>query len=148
MIKKTICLSGFLFLAINVFSLDAGFIAGSINQPSSFCYGLSAGFGSIVPMVKLEFEGYRIKETGWNNLSAAVKFQPKFGRFSPYAFLGAGGEFEKFNFRFSEYSFYTMVGGGFHIFFSSMFSLRFDLRFLNFPDADATRVSGGIFIHL
>ena len=148
MIKKAICSIGFLFLVVNAFALDAGLIAGSINQPSSFFYGLSAGSGTIVPMLKFEFEGYKIKESGLNSLSAAVKFRPKFGSFAPYAFLGAGSEFEKLNFRFSEYRFYTMAGGGFHIFFTSMFSLRFDLRFLHFSDLNKTRVSGGFFLHL
>jgi hypothetical protein len=148
MIKKTFLLTGCLLLALNASALDAGLIAGSISQPSSFCYGLSAGMGLIVPMLKMEFESYRIKELGLNSLSAAVKFRPKFGSFAPYALLGAGSEFKKLNFRFSEYDFYTMIGGGFHIFFSSMFSLRFDLRFLHFSDVDRTRVSGGVFIHL
>ena len=143
------CLIGFLFLAVNIFALEAGLIAGSINQPpASFFYGLSAGSGAIVPMLKFEFEGYRIKEPGWNSLSAAVKFRPKFGSFAPYAVLGAGGEFEKLDFHFSEYRFYTMAGGGFHIFFSSLFSLRFDLRFLHFSDVNKTRISGGLFFHL
>jgi hypothetical protein len=148
MIKKTLILAGCFFLALNAFALDAGLIAGSVSQPSSFFYGLSAGSGTIVPMLKFEFEGWRIQESGLNSLSAAVKFRPKFGKLAPYAFLGAGGEFEKLNFRFSEYRFYSMVGGGFHIFFTSMFSLRFDLRFLHFSDINRTRVSGGIFIHL
>jgi hypothetical protein len=148
MIKKTILLIGCLLLALNASALDAGLIAGSINQPSSFCYGLSAGMGLIVPMLKFEFEGYRIKELGLNSLSAAIKFRPKFGSFAPYAFLGVGSEFEKLNFHFSEYNFYSMIGGGFHLFLSSMFSLRFDLRFLHFSDIDRTRVSGGVFFHL
>jgi hypothetical protein len=148
MIKKTILLAGCLLLASSAQALDAGFIAGSVSQPTSFFYGLSAGSGTIVPMVKFEFEGYRIKDAGLNSLSAAVKFRPKFGSFSPYVFLGAGSEFAKLDFHFSDYSFYTMVGGGFHIFFSSMFSLRADLRFLHFSDLDRTRFSGGFFIHL
>jgi hypothetical protein len=148
MIKKTIILTGCLLLALNASAFDAGLIAGSINQPASFFYGLSAGSGTIVPMVKFEFEGYKIREAGLNSLSAAVKFRPKFGRFAPYAMLGAGGEFAKLNFYFSEYNFYTMVGGGFHIFFTSMFSLRFDVRLLHFSDIDRTRISGGVFIHI
>jgi hypothetical protein len=148
MIKKAILLIGCLLMALNASALDAGFIAGSISGPSSFFYGLSAGSGTIVPMLKLEFEGYRIKDSGLNSLSAAVKFRPKFGIFSPYAVLGVGSEFAKLDFHFSEYRFYTMAGGGFHVFFSSMFSLRFDLRFLHFSDVDRTRVSGGFFIHL
>ena len=95
MSKKTILILGLLLLAANAFALDAGLIAGSISQPSGFFYGLSAGSGTIVPMLKFEFEGYRIKELGDNSLSAAVKFRPKFGRFAPYAFLGAGGEFAR-----------------------------------------------------
>jgi hypothetical protein len=149
MIKKTILLSVCLLLGTGLSAFDAGLIAGSIShQPSSFFYGLSAGSGTIVPMLKLEFEGYRIKDTGWNSLSAAVKFRPKFGNIAPYAFLGAGSEFAKLNFRFSEYRFYTMIGGGFHVFFASICSLRFDLRFLHFSDLNLTRISGGFFIHL
>lgn len=137
-----------MLLSLPALAFDAGVIAGSISQPASFFYGLSAGSGTIVPMVKLEFEGYRIKELGLNSLSAAVKFRPKFGNFSPYAFIGVGGEFVKLNFRFSEYNFYTMIGGGFHYFFTSMFSLRFDLRFIHASDFDRTRLCGGVFIHL
>lgn len=147
--KKTIFLVGILFLSLNAFALDLGLIAGSVSgQPSSFFYGLSAGSGTIVPMLKFEFEGWRIKETGWDALSAAVKFRPKFGVFAPYAVLGAGGIFEKLNFHFGDYRFYTFAGGGFHLFFASMFSLRFDLRFLHFSDLNQTRISGGFFIHL
>jgi len=148
MIKKTSCLAGLLFLCVHSFALDLGLVAGSISQPSSFFYGISAGSGTIVPMLKFEFEGCRIRETGWNSLSAAVKFRPKFGIFAPYAVLGAGGEFEKLNFKFSDYDFFTFIGGGVHVFFTSMFSLRADLRFQHLPDADRTRISGGIFIHL
>jgi len=146
--KKTIFLAGILCLSLNAFALEAGLIAGSINQPTGFFYGLSAGTGAIVPMLKLEFEGCRINETGWNSLSAAVKIRPKFGSLAPYALLGVGGEFEKLDFHFSDYRFYTMIGGGAHIFFTSMFSLRFDLRFLHFSDMNKTRVSGGFFIHI
>jgi len=148
MTKKIYCFAALLFLCLNAHALDLGVIAGSISQPSSFFYGLSAGSGTIIPMLKFEFEGCRISETGWNSLSAAVKFRPKFGIFAPYAVLGAGGEFEKLNFKFSDYNFYTFIGGGFHLFFTSMVSLRADLRFLHLADADRTRISGGIFIHL
>lgn len=148
MIKKSLCFAALLTLCLGTPALDLGLVAGSVSQPSSFFYGISVGSGTIVPMLKFEFEGCRVSETGWNSLSAAVKFRPKFGIFAPYAVLGAGGEFEKLNFRFSDYEFYTFIGGGFHIFFTSMFSLRADLRFLNLPAADRTRISGGIFIHL
>ncbi len=57
--------------------------------------------------------------------------------------LGAGGEFEKLNFHFSDYHFYTFIGGGFHLFFTSMFSLRFDLRFLHFSDLTAPASAAG-----
>jgi hypothetical protein len=148
MTKKKLLVTACLLLALPALAFDAGFIAGSISQPSSFFYGFSAGSGTIVPMVKFEFEGYRIKESGLNDLSAAVKFRPKFGSFAPYAFLGVGSEFVKLNFHFSDYSFYTMIGGGFHVFFSSILSLRCDLRFIHASDFDRTRISGGVFIHL
>lgn len=148
MIKKAFFLAGLLSLCLTSSAIDLGLVAGSISQPSSFTYGISTGTGAIVPMLKFEFEGWRSSETGWNSLSAAVKFRPKFGVFAPYAVLGAGGEFAKMNFRFSEYEFYTFIGGGFHIFFTSMVSLRADLRFLRLSETNRTRISGGIFIHL
>jgi hypothetical protein len=148
MSKKIAFVAACLFMCLRAFAFDAGLIGGSLRPPSSFFYGLSAGSGTIVPMLKLEFEGYRIRDTGWNSVSAAVKFRPKFGSFAPYAVVGAGGEFEKLNFHFSSYRFYTMIGGGFHIFFASMLSLRFDLRFLHFSNLNMTRFSGGVFIHL
>lgn len=148
MSKKTLLFAFILLCALSSPALDLGLVAGSVSRPASFFYGISAGSGTIVPMLKFEFEGCRVSETGWNSLSAAVKFRPKFGIFAPYAVLGAGGEFEKLNFRFSDYEFYTFIGGGFHVFFNSMISLRADLRFLNFSSADRTRISGGFFIHL
>ena len=45
--KKTLCLAGILFLTLNAFALDLGVIAGSVNKPSSFVYGLSATFAQI-----------------------------------------------------------------------------------------------------
>lgn len=43
--KKMVCLAALLFLCLNSFALDLGVVAGSIRQPSSFFYGLSAGVG-------------------------------------------------------------------------------------------------------
>ncbi len=148
MIKKAFFLAVILFSVMDLSALDLGLIAGSISQPSSFCCGFSVGSGTVVPLVKFEFEGYRIRKTGMNSLSAAVKLQPKFGKLAPYALLGAGSEFEKMNFRFSEYDFYTFFGGGLHVIFNSLVSLRADLRFLHFSDLNKTRISGGFFIHL
>ncbi len=146
--KKILWIAVVFLSALNAPALDLGLVAGSVNQPSSFFYGISAGSGTIVPMLKLEFEGCRVSETGWKTLTAAVKLRPKFGIFAPYAVLGAGAEFARLNFRFSDYEFYTFIGGGFHIFFTSMFSLRADVRWLNLPEADKTRICGGFFIHL
>jgi hypothetical protein len=146
--KKISFLAVILFMSLGSYALDLGVIAGSISRPSSFCFGLSIGSGTVLPLLKFEFEGYRIRESARNSLSAAVKLKPKFGRFSPYVLLGAGGEFEKLNFRFSEYAFHTFIGGGLNILFESLFSLRFDLRFLHYSDINRTRISGGIFIHL
>ena len=148
MIKKTVFLFLCLLLAAEASALEVGAIAGSISPPGTFFYGVSAGFGIIVSIIRLEFEGCQIREWDMNSLSAAVKFRPKFGKFAPYVLLGAGGEFEKLNFEFSEYSFYSMMGCGLQLLFSSRFSLRVDLRWLHFSDEDQTRVSGGIFFHL
>lgn len=148
MSKKASCIAGLLLLSLNAFALDLGIVAGSSSQPASLFYGISVGSGTFVPLLKLEFEGWRIDETGMKSLSAAVKVRPKFGAFAPYVAAGAGAEFARLNFRFSEYDFYTFIGGGVHIFVASILSLRADLRFLNLPGANKTRISGGVFIHL
>lgn len=146
--KKMLLLAIILLCALSASALDLGLVAGSLSRPSGFFYGFSVGSGTIVPILKLEFEGYRISATGRNSLSVAVKLRPKFGAVAPYAVLGAGTEFAKLNFRFSEYDAYTFIGGGIHYFLTSMISLRADVRFLNLPAADKTRISGGFFIHL
>jgi len=147
-IKKAVFMALCLLLAVSASAVEVGLIAGSNSRPTGFFYGVSAGFGFIVPTIKLEFEGYRIEAAAAYSLSAAVKFRPKFGKFAPYVLLGAGGNFEKLNFRFSEYDFYTMLGGGLHLLLSSLFSLRADLRFLHFSGIYSTRISGGVFLHL
>jgi hypothetical protein len=146
--KKALFLALLFLCALSAPALDLGLTAGSVSRPSSFFYGLSAGSGTIVPMLKFEFEGWRISETGINCLSAALKLRPKFGAFAPYAVLGAGAEFEKLNFKFSEYNFYTFIGGGSHFFLNSTISLRADVRWLNLAETGKTRISGGLFIHL
>jgi hypothetical protein len=149
MIKKTVFLVLCLLLAAEAPALEVGAVAGSIGgQPAAFFYGLSAGFGIVVPVIRLEFEGCQIREWELNSLSVAVKFRPKFGKLAPYVILGAGGEFETLNFEFSQYSFYSMMGCGLHLLLSSKFSLRADLRWLHFSDRDRTRISGGVFLHL
>ena len=148
MIKKAVFLFLCLLLAVEASALEVGAIAGSISSPGTFFYGLSAGLGIIVSVIRLEFEGCQIREWEMNSLSAAIKFRPKFGKLAPYVLLGAGGEFEKLNFEFSQYSFYSMLGCGLQLMFSSRFSLRADLRWLHFSDQDQTRISGGIFIHI
>jgi hypothetical protein len=148
MIKKTAFLALCLLMALNASALEVGLIAGSSSQPESFLYGLSAGFGVIVPMLKFELEGYRLDGPEKNRLGASVKFRPQFGKFAPYALLGAGAEFARISFEFSGYSFYTMMGCGLQILFSRLFSLRVDLRFLAISGVHDTRISGGVFVHL
>lgn len=146
--KKVLFAGIMLLFSLSAPALDLGLGAGSSSRPSSFFYGLSLGSGTFVPLLKLEFEGWRSSETGMNSLSAAAKLRPKFGAFAPYAVLGVGAEFARLNFKFNDYEFFTFVGGGFHVFLAPIVSLRADLRFLNLPEADKTRISGGVFIHL
>ena len=148
MIKKLLFLACVFFLSLNVCALEVGLFAGSSSHPATFTYGLSAGVGSIVPKLSLEVEGWKLKEQGLTALSGALKFRPKLGKFAPYLVIGVGTEFEKISFQFIQYHTYSMIGGGAHLFFSDMFSLRFDLRFLHFSDVKRTRFNGGIFIHL
>lgn len=149
MTRRCVFLAVLLLAAVSAApALDLGAMAGSLSRPNSFFYGLSLGSGTVVPLLKFEFEGSRVAATDSSSLSAALKLRPKFGAFSPYAVLGAGAEFARLTLRFKEYDFYTFAGGGIHFFPTAMISLRADLRFLNLAAGGRTRVSGGLFVHL
>ena len=136
------------------FAFEVGLTGGSMSKSSDsgFHYGLAAGTGFLIPMVKFEFEWYKMKDTEFldkpNTVSVGVKFRPKFGKFAPYAIIGVGGEFDRLNFDFGDYDKFTFIGGGCHFFAAHMVSIRADLRFLNFSDINKTRFSAGVFIHI
>jgi len=128
--------------------VEMGIIGGTINKPGESIYGLSAGFGFIVPLLKFEVEYFNMSERAFESLTVGVKLRKKFGHIAPYAIVGAGAEFEKFTLKFGQYDTYLFVGGGIHYFLTSMLSFRGDIRFLNFSDFTRTRLSIGLFFHL
>ena len=136
------------FFTFYAFSFEFGMLAGVISKPSKLTYGLSAGAGFIVPMLKFEAEIYKISDTEHDGLTFGIKFRPKFGKLSPYAILGVGTEYKKFDFRTSSYKWFTFVGGGLHIRLMGSASLRLDVRYLNFSKKSRVRLTAGIFIHL
>lgn len=157
MIKKLIPIIVMIFVLGSgyVFGVEVGLTGGAMSKKidSGFHYGLALTSGFLVPMIKFEFEVYKMKE---NVVTAAdknkaicvgVKFRPKFGKFAPYAIVGVGGEFDDFNFDFSNYHKFTFIGGGCHIFLMEMFSLRADIRSMHFSDMNKTRFSAGAFLH-
>jgi hypothetical protein len=148
MTSKILVASVLLLLALQLPAFELGLAAGSISRPAGLCYGLSFSSGAFVPLVFLEFEGWRLDEGGLKQLSAGVKVRPKLGSFSPYAIVGAGSEFRTLSLRFSEQDFFTFVGGGLHLYLSGMLSLRGDLRLQRLPSGNRFRASAGLFIHL
>ena len=81
------CLSG--LLALNLFSVEVGIIGGRVTNPSEFNYGISGGSGLFVPLLKTEIEFYPLTESVENVLCASLKIRPKFGKFAPFAAVGA-----------------------------------------------------------
>ena len=148
--NKKILISIFLFIVLfyNLCGYEFGIIAGTINKPSSFNYGLSGGMGFIVPMLKFEVELYKKSGTDYDALTGGVKFRPKLGKISPYAILGIGTEFKKFDFHSNNYDGFTFFGGGVHIHLVGPASFRVDFRYLNFSFVNRVRLTGGIFINL
>jgi hypothetical protein len=69
-------------------------------------------------------------------------------RLAPYGIIGVGCEYMRFNFRFSEYRWFTYIGGGVHFFLNDLISLRGDIRWQNFSDMNKTRLCAGIFVHI
>jgi len=134
-----------------LFSIEAGLIGGRVTNPSHTLYGLSGTMGFIVPMIKFEVELYKMTDVAFPGFekaaTCAVKFRPKFGKFSPYAVAGFGAEFDKISFHSDEYDSFTFVGGGVHYYITGMISVRGDVRFLNYSGFNRTRLSAGVFIH-
>jgi hypothetical protein len=138
------------------FGFEAGLTGGAMSKKidSGFHYGLAVTAGFLVPMVKFEFEVYKMKEnvatvaTKDKALCFGVKFRPKLGSFAPYAIVGVGGEFDKFGLDFGDYHKFTFIGGGCHVFLMDMLSIRADIRAMHFKDMNKTRFSAGVFLHL
>jgi hypothetical protein len=141
-----------MFFSTGLFSLELGVIGGNISNPSYLNYGLSTSLGFLVPLVKFEFEYTRKVDTEGlelpNAFSGGIKFRPKFGRFMPYAVVGIGTEFQSFNLDFDEYKSFTFVGGGIYYKMMAVFSIRADIRFLNFSGYNRTRLTAGLFFHI
>lgn len=137
----------FLFSA-SLFSLELGLIVGSSTNPAEAIYGISAGSGFIVPLLKFEFEYYNLADRKYEALTAGVKLRKRFRKFAPYGIIGVGSEFDNITFKFDKYETFFFVGGGLHLYIGSILSLRADIRFLNFSDTNKTRLSVGAFFHL
>ncbi|MGE5341718.1 MAG: hypothetical protein ACM3SY_09580 [Candidatus Omnitrophota bacterium] len=133
-----------------LYALEAGLNLGTISGPRETCYGVSAGMGMLIPMVKVELEYYRAANAYPfpNTATAGLKFRPKFGALAPYVGVGIGAEFDRLKLKLGEYQKFSFIGGGLHLFLTSMISLRGDVRFLHFSGYRRTRISGGIFLHL
>jgi hypothetical protein len=141
-----------LFVSTGLFSLELGVIGGNISNPSHLNYGLSTSLGFLVPLVKFEFEYTRKADAEElefpNSFSGGIKFRPSFGRFMPYAVVGIGTDFRSINLDFDEYESYTFIGGGIYYKMMAVFSVRADIRFLNFSGYNRTRLTAGLFLQI
>lgn len=129
-------------------SIELGFILGDINKSTGLCYGVSVGSGMIIPIVKFEFEYYKIADSDYKALTTGLKIKPRIGDFSPYAVLGVGTDFIKFNLVLDDYRKFAFYGAGLYYYFLKMLSVRIDLRILNYSEFSNTRISGGIYINI
>jgi hypothetical protein len=136
---------------VGLFSFEIGLVGGNISKPSHTIYGISGGMGMLVPMIKIEVEFLKVREPELleypNIMTLAIKFRPKLGKFAPYGVLGVGAAFESLQFDLKDYDKFTFVGGGVHYYVAGMFSLRGDIRFMNYSGFNRTRLTGGIFLH-
>jgi hypothetical protein len=150
--KIAILIIGCLFFSTGLYSVELGLIGGTITEPSHMNYGISAGMGLLVPLVKSEFEltrkvGAEEPEIP-NTITGGIKFRPQFGKFWPYAVVGIGMEFRSIGFDFDDYEGFTFLGVGIHYKVMVVMSLRADIRFLNFSGYNRARFSAGVFFHL
>lgn len=147
--KKFLIIIIVILLSISfVYSVEIGLIMGNTNRDTGLNIGLSIGMGMLIPMLKVEYELLKNPNVDNKTVTTGIKLKPKFGTFSPYALIGVGTDFEKFSLEFKSYNTFSFYGGGLYIYFGKIFSIRFDLRFLNYKTINKTRVSGGIFINI
>jgi len=148
-IKKFFLINFILILLTSVIlPIEFGFIAGKNTKPSASTLGFSVGSGFFVPMVKFEFELMKQKSIGFTDMQAGLKIRKKFGKFAPYAVIGAGARFEKFSIIFSNYDYFTYIGGGTHFYIFHLVSLRFDIRYQSYSKENNVRLSIGLFAHI
>lgn len=148
--KKLIITLSLLFVfSISLYSFEVGIIGGTLTKPSHNLYGLSGSMGLFVPMLKLELEIWRYTSVDYpaykNGGTLGVKFKPTLGKFSPYAVLGIGADFDTLGFQFDEYDKFTFIGGGVYLKLAAMISIRGDARFFNYTGYNRARVSAGVF---
>ena len=129
-------------------ALELGAMVGNTTPSTSFFYGLSAGIGLPLPLLKVEIEACRNGESAANTVSAGVKVRLKWKAVAPYLVLGAGVQFTALTFDFSDYQGMSFIGGGLHIFPARMFSIRLDIRWQKYSDDRRTVISAGFFIHI
>lgn len=146
--KKLLPLLFLLVFPIQGRAIELGAVGGHTGNPSEMGYGLSSGFGLIIPFLKTEIDWFRLPGSRLNFVSVSVKLRPKLGKFSPFVAAGVGTQFEKVAFDFGGYDWFSLIGGGIHYFFSGFFSIRLDVRFQNFSDRSRMRIAAGVFFHL
>lgn len=152
-IKKTrifcwVILVGFFLFQSLVHAVDLGIMGGKINHPSSLNYGLSLGFEMPIPFVHLEFDWIKNTKDNRKFLTGAVTIRPKLSKLVPFGCLGVGTEYDKLNFKFSQYKAFTFFGGGLYLYMNEIMSLRLDFRYLNRSDQHRIRWTFGLFFHL
>ncbi|MEN8152639.1 MAG: hypothetical protein ABFR75_01330 [Acidobacteriota bacterium] len=129
-------------------SIEVGLILGNINESTGLCYGVSVGSAMLIPLVKFEFEYYRLPDSEYKAITTGLKIKPRLGDFSPYAVMGIGTDFIKFNLVLSDYKRFAFYGGGLYYYFLKMVSVRIDLRIMNYSDISKTRITGGLYINI
>ncbi len=135
-------------ISINLYSVEMGFILGNTNKETGLNFGLSVGMGMLLPLLKVEYELVSNPDADNKSITTGIKLKPKFGTFSPYALIGFGTDFTKFSLELKSYNTFSFFGGGIYIFFGKIFSVRFDIRFLNYKAVNKTRITGGLFINI
>lgn len=128
--------------------VELGVIGGPVGNPQTFVYGFSVGSGLIVPMLKIEFEGFRLINEPGNYLTVGVKLRPKIGKIAPYGVLGAGVGFDRLNFNFDEYRFFTLYGFGTYLFMGDILAFRVDIRWIDLSAGNRFRLTAGIYLSI
>ncbi len=134
----------FLIFAQFLLPIDITGFGGIKTDDSKKLYGIAVAW-DFIPFIQIEMEGFRLKDSSYNFISANPLLYLDLASISPYISVGFGFSGEKSD--ISTYKSYKNYGGGIKIFLG-MVGIRIDYRVIKDSKGNWKRIYGGLDLSL